>query len=81
MNSQKLGSHDFWQTANSAPNKSKSDIPALLYGSRVLTSASDKGNYLADTWWVIYLYGTGNGRVCKTELIEYLRMKNKIWQY
>ena len=30
ITSQKLGSHDFWQIANSVLNKGKSDIPPLL---------------------------------------------------
>ena len=40
--SQKLGSQDFWQIANSVLNKGKSAIPPLFNGPEVLSSASDK---------------------------------------
>ena len=40
--SQKLGSHDFWQIANSIFNKGKSDIPPLFSASEVL-SLDDSG--------------------------------------
>ena len=42
ITSQKLGSWDFWQIANSVLNKSKSAIPPLFNGPEVLSSASDK---------------------------------------
>ena len=42
ITSQKLGSHDFLQVANSVPNKGKSAIPPLFNGLEVLSSASDK---------------------------------------
>ena len=42
ITSQKLGSRDFWQIANSVLNKGKSAIPPLFNGSEVLSSASDK---------------------------------------
>ena len=47
ITSQKLGSHDFWQIANSLLNKSKSAIPSLFKGLKVLSSASDKAKSLA----------------------------------
>ena len=40
ITSQKLGSRDFWQIANSVLNKGKSAIPPLF--NRLLSSASDK---------------------------------------
>ena len=43
ITSQKLGSRDFWQIANSVLNKVKSAIPPLFSGPEVLSSASDKG--------------------------------------
>ena len=42
ITSQKLGSRDFWQIANSVLNKGKSAIPPLFNGHEVLPSASDK---------------------------------------
>ena len=42
ITSEKLGSWDFWQIANSVLNKSKSAIPPLLSDLEVLSSASDK---------------------------------------
>ena len=50
ITSQKLGSHDFWQIANSAFNKGKSAIPPLFNGSEVLSSASDKAKSLLKTF-------------------------------
>ena len=41
ITSQKLGSWDFWQNANSVLSKGKSTIPPLFNGSEVLSSASD----------------------------------------
>ena len=38
---QKLGSCDSWQVANSVLNKGKSAIPPLFNGQELLTSASD----------------------------------------
>ena len=48
ITSQKLGSWDFWQIANSVLNKGKSAIP-ILYSTdqRVLSSASDKAKLFA----------------------------------
>ena len=46
ITSQKLGSHDFWQIANSVLNKGKSAIPPLFNGLEVLSSASDKAKLL-----------------------------------
>ena len=40
--SQKLGSQDFWQIANSALNKGISAIPPLFNNPEVLSSASEK---------------------------------------
>ena len=45
--SQKLGSRDFWQTANSVFNKGKSVIPPLFNGPEVLSTASDKAKLFA----------------------------------
>ena len=42
ITSQKLGSCNFWQIANSVLNKGKSAIPPLFNSSEVLSSASDK---------------------------------------
>ena len=41
ITSQKLGSPDFWQIANSVLNKGKFAIPPLFSGPEVLSSASD----------------------------------------
>ena len=46
ITSQKLGSRDFWQIANSVLNKGKSAIPPLFNGPEVLSSASDKTKLL-----------------------------------
>ena len=40
--SQKLGSQEFWQIANSVLNKSKSALPPLFNNPEVLPSESDK---------------------------------------
>ena len=53
ITSQKLGSHDFWQIANSVLNKGKSAIPPLFNGLEVLSSASDKAKLLARDFWQI----------------------------
>ena len=45
--SQKLGSLDFWQIANSVLDKGKSAIPPLFNGPEVLSSASDKAKLFA----------------------------------
>ena len=45
--SQKLGSKDFGQIANSVFNKGKSAIPPLFNGPEVLSSASDKAKLFA----------------------------------
>ena len=47
ITSQKLGSQDFWQIANSVINKGKSAIPPLFNGLKVLSSASDKAKLYA----------------------------------
>ena len=58
ITSHKLGSHDFWQIANSVLNKGKSAIPPLFNGPEVLSSASDKAKLFADLQIVciIFLY-------------------------
>ena len=45
INSEKLGSRDFWQIANSALNKGKSAIPPLFSRPGVLSSAFDKAKF------------------------------------
>ena len=50
ITSQKLGSRDFWQIANSVLNKVKSAIPPLFNGPEVLSSASDKESCLLKTF-------------------------------
>ena len=47
ITSQKLGSRDFWQTAN-VLNKGKSTIPPLFNGLELLSSASDKAKLFAE---------------------------------
>ena len=47
ITSQKLGSGDFWQIANSVLNKGKSAIPPLFNRPEVLSSASDKAKLFA----------------------------------
>ena len=47
ITSQKLGSRDFWQIANSVLNKGKSAIPPLFNEPEVLSSASDKAKLFA----------------------------------
>ena len=47
ITSQKLGSRDFWQIANSVLNKGKSAIPPLFNGPEVLSSASVKAKLFA----------------------------------
>ena len=50
ITSQKLGSRDFWQIANSALNKGKSAIPPLFNGLEVLNCASDKAKLFAENF-------------------------------
>ena len=50
ITSQKLGSRDFWQIANSVLNKGKSAIPPLVKGPEVLSSASDKAKLFAENF-------------------------------
>ena len=50
INSQKLGSHDFWRIANTVLNKGKSAIPPLFNGPEVLSSASDKAKLFAENF-------------------------------
>ena len=47
ITSQKLGSRDLWQIANSVLNKGKSAIPLLFNRLEVFSSASDKAKLLA----------------------------------
>ena len=48
LTSQKLGSRDFWQIANSVLNKGKSAIPPLFNGPEVLSSASGNAKLFAE---------------------------------
>ena len=50
ITSQKPGSLEFWQIANSVLNKGKSAIPSLLNGLEVLFSASDKAKLFAENF-------------------------------
>ena len=54
ITSQKLGSRDFWQIANSVINKGKSAIPLLFDGPEVLFSASDKAKLFAENFSMIF---------------------------
>ena len=47
ITSEKLGSWDFWQIANSVLNKGKSAIPPLFNGPELLSSAPDKAKLFA----------------------------------
>ena len=47
ITSQKLGSRDFWQIANSVLNKGKSAVPPLFNGPEVLSSASAEAKLFA----------------------------------
>ena len=50
ITSQKPGSHDFWQIANSVLNKGKSAMPPLFNDPEVLSSASDKAKLLVENF-------------------------------
>ena len=50
INSQQLGSRDFWRIANSVLNKVKSAIPPLFNSPEVLSSASDKAKLFEKTF-------------------------------
>ena len=50
ITSQKLGSHDFWQIANSVLNKGKSPIPPLSNGPEVLSSVYDKAKLFGENF-------------------------------
>ena len=50
ITSQKLGSWDFWQIANSVLNKGKSATPPLFNRPEVLFSASDKAKLFAKNY-------------------------------
>ena len=50
ITSQKLGSRDFWQIANSVL-KGKSAIPSLFNSPEVLSSASDKAKLFAENFF------------------------------
>ena len=48
ITSPKLGSHDFWEVANSVLNKGISAIPPLFNDPEVLSSASDKAKLFSE---------------------------------
>ena len=50
ITSQKRGSRDFWQIANSVLNKGKSAIPTLFNNPEVLSSTSDKAKLFAENF-------------------------------
>ena len=50
ITSQKVGSRDFWQIANSVLNKVKSAISPLLNSPEFLSSASDKAKLFAENF-------------------------------
>ena len=50
ITSQKFGSWDFWQIANSVLNKSKSAISPLFNSPEVLSSTSDKAKLFAESF-------------------------------
>ena len=50
ITSQKLGSQDFWQIANSVLNKGKSAIPPLFNSPEALSSASDKAKLFPENF-------------------------------
>ena len=50
ITSQKLGSQDFWQIANSVLSRGKSAIPPLFNNLEVLSSLSEKVNCLLKTF-------------------------------
>ena len=50
VTSQKFGSRNFWQIANSVLNKGKSGIPPLFNGPEVLSSAFDKEKLFAENF-------------------------------
>ena len=50
ITSQRLGSWDFWQIANSVLNKGKSAIPPPFNGPEVLSSASDKAKLFTENF-------------------------------
>ena len=52
ITSQKLGSRDFWQIANSVLNKGKSAISPLFNSPEVFSSASDKAKLFAENWYL-----------------------------
>ena len=50
ITSQKRGSEDYWQIANSVLNKGESAIPPLFNGPEVWSSASDKAKLFAENF-------------------------------
>ena len=48
ITSQKLGSSNFWQIANSVLSKGKSAIPPLFNSPELLSSASDKAKLFVE---------------------------------
>ena len=55
ITSQKLGSHDFCQIADSVLNKGKSAIPPLFNEPGVLSSASDKAKLFTELLAKLFL--------------------------
>ena len=51
ITSQKHGSLDIWQIANSVINKGKSAIPPLFNGPELFSSASDKAKLFAENFY------------------------------
>ena len=51
ITSQKPGSQDFWQIANSILSNGKSAIPPLFNGQEMLSSASDKAQLFAKNFF------------------------------
>ena len=50
ITSQKLGSRDLWEIANSVLNKGKSAIPPLFNGLKVLSFASDRAKLFPENF-------------------------------
>ena len=60
ITSQKLGSRDFWQIANSVLNKVKSAVPPLFNWMELLSPASDKAKLFAENFYKNFnLAGSG----------------------
>ena len=50
ITSHKLGSREFWRIASSVLDKGKSDVPFLFNSPEVLSSASDKAKFFAESF-------------------------------